>query len=124
MASEGPAPTADDKARYAQAKKDLIQALSKKRNLDKQLVCFISDCCSLNIHATMEQAQLEVQIYNMEGTYLLDTMAHSGGNIIHGFDGYLKNQITKKRYELNDGDRLFSSSSTTYQKVCHLQIEL
>ena len=32
-------PTAEEKAKYDAAKKELLQALSKKRNLDKQLVC-------------------------------------------------------------------------------------
>ncbi|KAH9033312.1 histone acetyltransferase subunit NuA4-domain-containing protein [Lactarius hengduanensis] len=74
------------------AKKELIQALVKKRALDKQL------------------AQIEVQMHALEGQYLVETSAHSGGNIIHGFEGYLKNQVTKKRYELSDADRLFSTS--------------
>ena len=32
------APSAEDKAKYDAAKKELLQALAKKRNLDKQLV--------------------------------------------------------------------------------------
>ncbi|KZV73791.1 NuA4-domain-containing protein [Peniophora sp. CONT] len=95
----------DEKARYNQAKKDLIAALAKKRQLDKQL------------------AQLEVHIYDIEGAYLHDTSGHSGGNIIHGFDGYLKNQVTKKRYEIQEHDRLFSTSSLTYAKSLDLQAE-
>ena len=63
------------------------------------------------------QASLEVHIYEVEGQYLLETSSHSGGNIIHGFDGYLKNQVTKKRYEIQDHDRLFSTSSLTYAKA-------
>src|SRR6266702_3878904 len=56
-------------------------------------------------------------MHALEGQYLMETSAHSGGNIIHGFEGYLKNQVTKKRYELSDADRLFSTSSLTYQRV-------
>ncbi|TFY83110.1 hypothetical protein EWM64_g914 [Hericium alpestre] len=100
MSNDGPAPSAEDKTRYEAAKKELIQALGKKRNLDKQLI--------------------EFQIYNLEGAYLVETAAHSGGNIIHGFDGYLKNPGTKKKYELNDNDRLFSTSSLTFQKSLDL----
>ena len=33
---------------------------------------------------TPVQAQIEVQLYNLEGTYLVETSAHSGGNIIQG----------------------------------------
>ncbi|KAI0056089.1 NuA4-domain-containing protein [Artomyces pyxidatus] len=105
MSTDGPAPSPEDKARYLAAKKELIQALTKKRALDKQL------------------AQVEVQIYNTEGSYLLDSSAHSGGNIIHGFEGYLKNQMAKKKYELTDADRLFSTSSLTYQKSLELSGE-
>ena len=37
-ATEGPTPTAEEKTRIMAAKKELIQALMKKRALDKQLV--------------------------------------------------------------------------------------
>ena len=64
------------------------------------------------------QSQLEVQIHNMETSYLTETAAHSGGNIIHGFDGYLKNQPSgRRKYEISDGDRMFSNSSVTHKKV-------
>jgi hypothetical protein len=64
------------------------------------------------------QAQIELQIYNLETSYLTETAAHSGGNIIQGFDGYLKNQtVGRRKYEVNENDRLFSRSSVTYQKV-------
>ncbi|KAI9443376.1 histone acetyltransferase subunit NuA4-domain-containing protein [Lactarius indigo] len=104
-ATEGPTPTAEEKTRIMSAKKELIQALMKKRALDKQL------------------AQIEVQMHALEGQYLVETSAHSGGNIIHGFEGYLKNQVTKKRYELSDADRLFSTSSLTYQRSLELSGE-
>ncbi|KAI9451395.1 histone acetyltransferase subunit NuA4-domain-containing protein [Russula earlei] len=104
-ATEGPIPTPEEKNRIMMAKKELIQALMRRRALDKQL------------------AQLEVQIHALEGQYLVETSAHSGGNIIHGFEGYLKNQVTKKRYELNDTDRLFSMSSWTYQRSLDLSGE-
>jgi hypothetical protein len=38
MANEETQPTPDEKARYLSAKKDLVAAIAKKRNLDKQLV--------------------------------------------------------------------------------------
>jgi hypothetical protein len=37
-ATEGPIPTAEEKTRIMTAKKELIQALVKRRALDKQLV--------------------------------------------------------------------------------------
>ncbi|KAG6812570.1 hypothetical protein H0H92_002222 [Tricholoma furcatifolium] len=98
--SAGPGPSADERARYDALKNELKKLLPKKRQADKQL------------------ATIEVQIYNLEATYLTETAAHSGGNIIQGFDGYLKNPTTTRRkYEVNDADRLFSRSSMTYQKV-------
>lgn len=41
MSNEGPAPTAEDKARYEAAKKELMKALFTKRSIDKQLVGFL-----------------------------------------------------------------------------------
>ncbi|KAI0770496.1 NuA4-domain-containing protein [Fomes fomentarius] len=99
-------PSSEDKLKYDAAKKELLQALAKKRNLDKQL------------------ASLEVQIYNLETSYLTDTAAHSGGNIIHGFEGYLKNQPGgRRKYEISEQDRIFSGSSQTYKKALDLSGE-
>ncbi|KAJ3561750.1 hypothetical protein NP233_g10005 [Leucocoprinus birnbaumii] len=76
------APTAEDRSRYEAIKKELQSALPKKRAIDKQL------------------AQIEAQIHTLEATYLNETAQHSGGNIIHGFEGYLKNQTTgRRKYE-------------------------
>ncbi len=64
------------------------------------------------------KAAIEVQIYNTESQYLLETAAHSGGNIVQGFDGYLKNPPGgRRKYEIGDADRLFSNSSASYKKV-------
>ncbi|KIK01908.1 hypothetical protein K443DRAFT_678048 [Laccaria amethystina LaAM-08-1] len=106
MADAAGAPSAEDRARYESLRKELMQALPRKRVTDKQL------------------AQVEVQIYNLEATYLTETAAHSGGNIIHGFEGYLKNQSTgRRKYEVNDHDRVFSNSSLTYQRSLELMGE-
>jgi hypothetical protein len=43
-ATEGPIPTAEEKIRIMMAKKELIQALMKRRALDKQLVRYIVFC--------------------------------------------------------------------------------
>ncbi|KDQ62463.1 hypothetical protein JAAARDRAFT_170848 [Jaapia argillacea MUCL 33604] len=99
-------PTVDERNRYENARKELIAALTKKRVVDKTL------------------AQIEVKIYNDETTYLTETAAHSGGNIIQGFDGYLKAQgPSRRKYEVNESDRIFSSSSLTYQKSLELTQE-
>lgn len=59
-----------------------------------------------------------MQIYHTEATYLTETSAQGAGNIIQGFDNYLKNQtITRRRNEVTDADRMFSTSSATYQRV-------
>ena len=64
------------------------------------------------------QAQVEVQLYHLEASYLTETTTNSGGNIITGFENYLKNQSTgRKRFEVTDSERMFSASSTTYQRV-------
>lgn len=102
MASDA-IPTAEDKARYEEAKKELIEALTKKRTLDKQL------------------GLLEVQIYQTEATYLTETMTNGGGNVIQGFDNYLKNPSgARRRTDVTDADRMFSNSSATYQKSLEL----
>ncbi|KAL0961537.1 hypothetical protein HGRIS_006476 [Hohenbuehelia grisea] len=104
MATETTAtPTPDDRARYEILRKELIQSLNSKRAVDKKL------------------AQIELDIYNLEAKYLTETAAHSGGNIIQGFDGYLKTQnVTRRKAEVHDQDRLFSSSSLSYQKSLQL----
>jgi len=99
----GDVPSLDDKARYEALKKELLQALPKKRAIDKQL------------------ADIEFQIHDLEKTYLTETAAHNGGNIINGFDGYLKNTNTNRRkYDVADSERLFSNSSLTYPKSLEL----
>lgn len=111
------APSAEDRSRYDTIKKELLVALPKKRAVDKQLVRKLSS----HPHAPLiySQAQIEAQIHTLEATYLNETAQHSGGNIIHGFEGYLKNQTTgRRKYEVNDQDRLFSNSSLTLAKVC------
>lgn len=99
-------PTSDDKAAFEAAKKDLKQALDKKREADRRL------------------AEVEVQLYQLEATYLTETTTNSGGNIITGFENYLKNQgIGRRKFEVTDHERMFSASSTTYQRSLELMGE-
>lgn len=64
------------------------------------------------------QAKIEIELYNAEATYLTETTAHSGGNILQGFDGYLKNQtVARRKHDVSNTDRLFSNSSLTLQKA-------
>ncbi|KAF7299016.1 hypothetical protein MIND_00849900 [Mycena indigotica] len=96
-------PALDDKGRYEVLKEALKVALPKKRAIDQQL------------------AQIESQIYEQEKTYLTETALHNGGNIIIGFEGYLKNSnATRRKYDVADGERLFSNSSLTYAKSLEL----
>ena len=45
-------------------------------------------------------------------------MGNNGGNIVSGFENFLKNQTTTRRkYEVPDYDRVFSNSSITIQRV-------
>jgi chromatin modification-related protein EAF6 len=115
MAEAGP--SAEDRSRYDTIKKELLAALPKKRAVDKQLVR--TQIPHMHPPLIFLQAQIEAQIHNLEATYLNETAQHSGGNIIHGFEGYLKNQTTgRRKYEVNDQDRIFSNSSLTVAKVC------
>lgn len=60
---------------------------------------------------------LEQNLYAFESNYLTET-SMSGGNIITGFDSYLKTSAaSKKRHEITDNDRIFSNSSYTIQRV-------
>ncbi|KAK9471798.1 histone acetyltransferase subunit NuA4-domain-containing protein, partial [Dipodascopsis tothii] len=89
-------------AAYEKAKKELKDMIGKKRMLDKNL------------------AIIEEQIFKYEGAYLDET---PNGNIVRGFDNYLKSSsigggsAVKRKPAINEDDRLFSLSSSTYLKV-------
>lgn len=122
MSTEAPAPTPEDKSRYDAAKKELLQALAKKRMVDKQLASVAPGALNIQSNfAFLPQAHLEVQIYNLEGNYLTETAQHSGGNIVQGFDGYLKNAPGgRRKHDVSEADRMFSNSSVTFKKVTML----
>ncbi|WVQ96339.1 hypothetical protein IAU59_003443 [Kwoniella sp. CBS 9459] len=93
-------PPADAKQAQAAALQELEAAQRRKRAIDTSL------------------ANLEHSIYAFEGSYLDETAA-SGGNIIKGFDNYLKpptGNVKQKKFETTESDRLFSTSSGTYQQ--------
>ncbi len=118
MSNDGPAPTPADKQAFERAKKELLEALTRKRAVDKQLVIVHTISIQQLFLTEMLQQAIEVQIYNLESSYLTDTAAHSGGNILQGFEGYLKNPPGgRRKYEVSDADRMFSNSSATHKKV-------
>lgn len=93
---------------YDNARQELMNAIKKKKQFDKQLNGIESD------------------IYTNETNYLEDTNVPGGGNVVRGFEGYLKQtpnnlmsstgsgrQSTAglKRFEVTDNQRIFSNSS-------------
>ncbi|KAG6377081.1 histone acetyltransferase subunit NuA4-domain-containing protein [Boletus reticuloceps] len=95
MANKDPPASAEDKARYDRVRDELAKMLMKKRAADRQL------------------AQIELSIYNLETSYLTDTA--STGNIIHGFDGYLKptqGAAARRKHEIGMSTQPWSPSLT------------
>ncbi|KAI9770330.1 MAG: hypothetical protein M1840_003489 [Geoglossum simile] len=110
-----PAPTEPARGTpyYEELRRKLRESLLKKRVLDKTL------------------ANLEDQIFRFENSYLEETTA---GNIIRGFDSYIKGSSasssggagsssaggagavggSRRRALVNESDRVFSRSSSTY----------
>ncbi|KAM0799311.1 histone acetyltransferase subunit NuA4-domain-containing protein [Usnea florida] len=94
---------------YEKLKRDLRDTLQKKRVLDKNM------------------AALEDQIYRYESSYLEET---GPGNIIKGFDNYIKGSTTAGTTSANTGggtstrrkgqvlevDRVFSRSSASFMR--------
>ncbi|GAN11658.1 conserved hypothetical protein [Mucor ambiguus] len=83
--------------KYEEAKHELQALLARKKQVDTNLI------------------NLENAIYLFEGSYLEDTQQN--GNIIRGFDGYLTNRPDRRKPKFTELDRLFSLSSSTYQKA-------
>lgn len=56
--------------------------------------------------------QYEENIAKCEITYLEDTQHY--GNIVKGFDNFIKGTAARRRTNVSDADRIFSLSSFTY----------
>ncbi|RMZ66627.1 Histone H4 acetyltransferase 4 complex Eaf6 [Pyrenophora seminiperda CCB06] len=89
---------------YERLRRDLRESLNKKRQVDNNLL------------------QLEENILRVETQYLEET---SAGNIIKGFDNYIKGAATttaaggagtttRRKAPISDADRIFSRSSTSF----------
>ena len=99
--------TADQPGRpyYESLRANLRQTLEKKRKLDEQL------------------AVVEDQIFKSESAYLEDTA--TSGNIVRGFDGWVKGvQVggrtaadDRRRGRIREEDRVFSRSSVSWIRV-------
>ncbi|KAJ6262509.1 Chromatin modification-related protein EAF6 [Drechslerella dactyloides] len=88
-------PSGAAKDQYETLRKQLRDLISKKKHSDKLL------------------ETLEDHIYKYETTYLEDTQ---NGNIVRGFDNYIKGTVARRRANITDQDRIFSSSSYSYMK--------
>ncbi len=90
---------------YESLRTTLRQTIEKKRKLDEQI------------------AAVEDQIFKAEGSYLEETA--NSGNIVRGFDGWVKGvQVggrgsvdDRRRGRVRDDDRVFSRSSVGWMKV-------
>ncbi|KAK0309287.1 hypothetical protein LTR01_004394 [Friedmanniomyces endolithicus] len=91
---------------YESLRTTLRQTLEKKRKLDESL------------------AAIEDQIFKAEGSYLEET--ENSGNIVRGFDGWVKGvQVggraggadDRRRGRIRDEDRIFSRSSLSWMRA-------
>ena len=85
--------------------------------MDKSLVS-IKHSGTMVLHTYTDliwiQNTLEEQLYKLEGAYLEDTPS---GNVVRGFENYVKGSQTKKRIGLSEQDRVFSMSSAVFLKA-------
>ncbi|CAH1763597.1 10617_t:CDS:2 [Entrophospora sp. SA101] len=81
---------------YEEAEAELDELMKRRENLEDSL------------------------IYTNESSYL-----EEGGNLIHGFSGYLKplSQQDKRKKEIIQEDRIFSNSSFNYEEVMEFVTE-
>jgi chromatin modification-related protein EAF6 len=114
-------PAAEEKARYEKVKEELVKMIQKKRAADRQVATrTYPRVPSHGPFIILQQAQTEVLMHTLEIFYLAET-ATTGNMIIHGFDEYLKltqGAASRRKHEIRDGDRWFSTSSGLWQRVC------
>jgi len=98
---------------YESLRTTLRGTITKKRQIDEQL------------------AALEENIFKLETNYLEDT--NGAGNIVRGFDNWVKGVVVgndrrgddrKARARVRDEDRIFSSSSISWIRVCIMHATL
>ncbi|KAF3933835.1 hypothetical protein ABW19_dt0200772 [Dactylella cylindrospora] len=88
-------PSSASYQQYELLRRQLRDLIAKKKNSDKVL------------------ETLEDHIFKYETTYLEETQ---NGNIVRGFDNYIKGTAPRRRANITDQDRIFSSSSYSYMK--------
>lgn len=111
---------------YERLRRDLRESLNKKRLIDNNLVSWPRETPLCTVGLPCAQLQLEDNILRVETQYLEETTA---GNIIKGFDNYIKGAATttttsgagtatRRKAQISDADRIFSRSSSSFLRVC------
>lgn len=100
-------------AYYEKVRKQLRDLIQAKRHQDKQLVrqTYSKYLPTKLLLTCWLETLYEDNIFKAETTYLEETQ---NGNIIKGFDNYIKGGVTRRRTNFSDSDRIFSLSSLTY----------
>lgn len=111
MSNPSGVPSSQEEAnkKYEELRAQLKEGLDRKRQTDHDLT------------------DLESQIYLYESSYFNST-ALSGGNVIRGFDSYIKSGTAPASSSRTSSlappaeDRMFSTSSATYQRSLALKM--